>query len=193
MSHGDDLNEFSDRELEIWKKVIDVQMHFNDLELRVRNYAILSLGAIITVSGYTLKDGNHVPISGFNVPFASITLFCGAIIWLCFWFMDRHWYHRLLLGSVQHGIKIEKKYKECAPSICLSETIKEESPNDFLGLVWRSQHRLNLFYWTIAVCLLFFSFSLVNWMFAIVLLIFAITMTIIILISTLEFATPPSP
>jgi hypothetical protein len=139
--------------LEIWKKVVDVQMHFNDLELRIRNYAILSLGATMTVAGYALKESSTTEIGQVEIPYASVVLFVGIVIWLCFWFMDRHWYHRLLLGSVMHGIKIETMFEEANPAICLSNSIKEESPNKFLIFKVRSQHRLDIFYWLIATVL----------------------------------------
>jgi hypothetical protein len=32
-------------QIEIWKKIVDVQQHFNDLELRVRNFALIVTGA----------------------------------------------------------------------------------------------------------------------------------------------------
>jgi hypothetical protein len=32
-------------QVEIWKKTVDVQQHFNDLELRIRNFALAVLGA----------------------------------------------------------------------------------------------------------------------------------------------------
>ena len=36
-----------------------------------------------------------------------------------FYFMDKHWYHRLLIGAVKHGIAIEKKYATQLPELQL--------------------------------------------------------------------------
>ncbi len=138
--------DIDDHNLEIWKTIVSVQMHFNDLELRIRNYAILALGAILTGAGYSLSNKSIVQVSDAEISFATILLIIGDIVWLCFWFMDRHWYHRLLLGSVYHGISIENTFKDKIPSINLSNSIKEQSPNSFLGRPIRSQHRLNIFY-----------------------------------------------
>lgn len=33
--------------IDIWKTVVDVQKHFNDLEMKVRNFGILILSAFI--------------------------------------------------------------------------------------------------------------------------------------------------
>lgn len=173
-------------DLEIWKKVVDVQMHFNDLELRVRNYAIISLGAIMTVAGYALKEGNNVYLGGIQVPAASIFLYLATIVWLCFWFMDRHWYHRLLLGAVKQGMNIEEKYRDVSTALALSAAIKEESPNSFLGYKVRSQHRLNLFYWAIASVVFELATLLWSWSFAIIFAVAAIILAIIIFATQLE-------
>jgi len=42
--------------------------------------------------------------------------------------MDRYWYHRLLVGSVNHGINIERKYRDDIPELSLSDAIGKESP-----------------------------------------------------------------
>jgi hypothetical protein len=172
--------------LEIWKKVVDVQMHFNDLELRIRNYAILSLGATMTVAGYSLKASNTVHFGCAEIPYASIVMLMGAVIWLCFWFMDRHWYHRLLMGSVLHGIKIENDFEALTPAIALSESIKEESPNKFLMFKVRSHHRLNIFYWLIAILFVTVALALISVVFATVFVILASALFVIISCVALE-------
>jgi hypothetical protein len=43
-------------------------------------------------------------------------------------FGDRYWYHRLLVGSVNHAIAIEKKYKDDMPELSLSDAIGAISP-----------------------------------------------------------------
>lgn len=37
--------------IDIWKTVVDVQKHFNDLEMKVRNFGILILSAFIGAIG----------------------------------------------------------------------------------------------------------------------------------------------
>jgi hypothetical protein len=43
-------------------------------------------------------------------------------------FCNRYWYHRLLVGSVNHAIAIEKKYAQDIPELSLSDAIGKESP-----------------------------------------------------------------
>jgi hypothetical protein len=51
--------------------------------------------------------------------------------------MDRHWYHRLLQGSVNLCIDIEKKYTDILPEIQLGSKISIASPVEFKGCVWK--------------------------------------------------------
>jgi hypothetical protein len=41
-----------------------------------------------------------------------------------FYFIDRYWYHRLLVGSVKHAIEIEKKYKNEMPELSLMDLLR---------------------------------------------------------------------
>ncbi|AXT27462.1 hypothetical protein D1823_13285 [Ruegeria sp. AD91A] len=179
--------DIDDKDLEIWKTVVSVQMHFNDLELRIRNFAILSLGATLTVAGYSLRVGNNVVLMGKDVPFASIALTIGTIVWLCFWFMDRHWYHRLLLGSVYHGIDIETRYAKMRPSLSLSASIKKQSPNELFGRELRSKHRLDIFYWIVAIVLLVAALALISVSFAVFVAIISIAIGLIYLFFGMGF------
>ncbi len=53
--------------LEIWKKVVDVQMHFNDLCLRLRSIAISILGVLLSASAIALKFGGKITICNASV------------------------------------------------------------------------------------------------------------------------------
>jgi len=49
-----------EQRVEIWKTIIDVQKHFNELELRIRNFAILALGAILGAVRQGMKIENEL-------------------------------------------------------------------------------------------------------------------------------------
>jgi len=77
------------RVIEAWKKTIDVQQHFNDIEMRVRNYALTVLGGLFAVIGFGVKE--HVYSWGL------VGVLVAAVFLLyAFYFMDKYWYHRLL-------------------------------------------------------------------------------------------------
>jgi hypothetical protein len=106
--------------IEVWKKTIEVQEHFNDLELRIRNFAITVLGAVLSGTALSFKEGLTV--------LAALLVFVALVTWLAFYFMDRFWYHRLLYGAVKQGVKIEKRLVNVLPEIDLTNTIGLESP-----------------------------------------------------------------
>lgn len=133
--------------IDIWKTSIDVQQHFNDLELRIRNFAVTLLVAIVGATAFSLKERYVVSMGGISFPLAAAVLCAGIIGWLAFYFMDMHWYHRLLLGSVKHTLKIEKERAVTKPELGLSRAIGDESPWPLWGLFKiHSSEKITLFY-----------------------------------------------
>jgi hypothetical protein len=98
--------------VDVWKKTVDVQQHFNDLALRIRNFALTLLVGVLGGTALALKDAPAlISIHGYRLSLASALLLAGLIGWFGFWVLDRHWYHRLLVGAVKHGKEIESATK----------------------------------------------------------------------------------
>lgn len=136
-----------DQVIAIWKTSIDVQQHFNDLELRIRNFAVTLLVAIVGATAFSLKERYVVSIGSITFPLAAAILCAGIVGWLAFYFMDMHWYHRLLLGSVKHTVKIEKERAATKPELGLSRSIGDESPWPLWGMFSiHSSEKITLFY-----------------------------------------------
>ena len=68
--------------LEAWKKTIDVQQHFNDLELRIRNFAVTALVAIFGVAGVAIQNKIAVKFFSINTSLASWLFLAGLLGWL---------------------------------------------------------------------------------------------------------------
>lgn len=115
-------------QIEIWKKIVDVQQHFNDLELRIRNFALIVTGAFLGLGGYAIKDAGIVRLFGLEVSIAGLVVVSAIFPLAAFYFMDRLWYHRLLDGSVYAGISAEKALVDMGYSVDLGSKIKEHSP-----------------------------------------------------------------
>lgn len=128
--------------LEVWKVTIDVQKHFNDLSMRVRNIAITVLGAFLAAAGYVLKDGATVTLVDRSFSLTAWILVAASVCWFSFYLMDLHWYHRLLRGAVKHGIFVEQSLQSRIPEIGLTEAIDRASPIHRL----RASQRLTIFY-----------------------------------------------
>ncbi|MDZ5696689.1 hypothetical protein [Chelativorans sp. M5D2P16] len=115
-------------QVEIWKKIVDVQQHFNDLELRIRNFALIVTGAFLGLGGYAIKDAGIVKLLGFEVSIAGLVVVSAIFPLAAFYFMDRLWYHRLLDGSVDAGIEAETALKDLGYKVDLGSKIKQRSP-----------------------------------------------------------------
>jgi hypothetical protein len=144
-------------QIEIWKKIVDVQQHFNDLELRIRNFALIVTGAFLGLGGYAIKDAGIVKLFGLNVSIAGLVVVSAIFPLAAFYFMDRLWYHRLLDGSVYAGIEAETALKDLGYKVDLGSKIKEHSPFK----LWltkkkmiRSATKMDLFYAILAGSLL---------------------------------------
>lgn len=116
--------------VDIWKTVINTQQHFNDLAMKIRNFAILILSAFIGAIGVSFKSGYSLPLFG-HTSVATILCLGAAGIWLLFFFVDIYWYHPLLVGAVNKGLDIEKNIgDELKNIINLTGTIGKESPKE---------------------------------------------------------------
>jgi hypothetical protein len=119
---------FGAGQIEIWKKIVDVQQHFNDLELRVRNFALIVTGAFLGLGGYAIKDDGMIYLFGIEMSLAGIVVLAAIIPLAAFYFMDRFWYHRLLNGAVLAGIEAEAAIRDLGYKVDLGSQIKESSP-----------------------------------------------------------------
>jgi phosphoglycolate phosphatase-like HAD superfamily hydrolase len=142
--------------IEVWKKTVDVQQHFNDLELRIRNYAITLIVATLGAASLIENQRIRVIFLGHVTPLATILVMGGLAAWFAFYFMDRYWYHKLLFGSVEHGRYIETRLRRIMPELKLASTIAEASP---LKIPWtnmelHSWHKLDVFYGLMGIFLI---------------------------------------
>jgi hypothetical protein len=134
--------------VDIWKKCVDVQQHFNDLEMRIRNIAITVVGALIAAMSFTYQQGLEFNLFGLWRMPAGLGLVAAAVFaWIGFFLMDRFWYHILLRGAVAHAAKIENQFAATIPGIGLGTSISEASQGvRFLCIKLDSNRRLSLFY-----------------------------------------------
>jgi hypothetical protein len=114
--------------IEIWKTIVQVQQHFNDISMRIRGMFVTIILALFASIGFLLDKKLSLDFGPVHVQFATLIPLFGIIGTLLFYFIDRYWYHRLLVGSVNHAIAIEKQYKEDMPELSLSDAIGAVCP-----------------------------------------------------------------
>lgn len=118
--------------LEVWKQSIDVQKHFNEICMRIRNFYISFVTGLFALIGVLITgiDKPFFRIGNYDVHITVPVFVAIVIATYLFYFIDLHWYHRLLKGAVLNAVEIEKKYKHEVPGIELTMKIGEESPID---------------------------------------------------------------
>ncbi|EKO3500162.1 hypothetical protein K6U20_17565 [Vibrio fluvialis] len=148
MSDEKDIDlEYLKLNVEVWKKIVDVQQHFNDLEMKVRNFGLLIVSAFISAIGVSLKSQYEAEVVGYNIPVATFLALGSFIVWMLVFLVDVYWYHPLLKGAVLKGIEMEKQIKTQLPNINLTGKIGEESAVSILGFKnVRSTTKAKIFY-----------------------------------------------
>lgn len=101
--------------LEEWKVVIQTQMHFNDMIIKMRTAGLSVLiavfgGAAIAIGQYPDRF-IEIARRDFHVS-APIILF-GLLLWLAIFLIDYFYYHKCLLGAVERGYQIDDAFKDC--------------------------------------------------------------------------------
>ena len=141
---------------DIWKATVEVQRHFNDLELKIRNFALAVLGAFLALGGYAIKEGGFVHIGDCRISVAGLIILGALIPLLAFYLMDRLWYHRLLNGAVKAGAAQEKALAARGYVIDLGSHISTESPITMWLTGWKvhSKHKMDIFYGLLAAAVL---------------------------------------
>lgn len=144
-----------ERLLESWKVTIEVQMHFNELEMKVRSFAITVLAAFLAAVGFVLKEDLELRIFGKGLSLSGMILLAAILCWGAFYLMDRLWYHRLLRGAVNQGISLENQAKTIFPELNLGNEISKASPVKFRNKDYGSDKKIDIFYGLIGGVLLF--------------------------------------
>jgi phosphoglycolate phosphatase-like HAD superfamily hydrolase len=113
--------------MEVWKKCIEVQQHFNDLSLRIRNFAITVVGALLAAVGFTYQYGLETELAGYRFAAGLGFVIAAVFAWGSFFLMDRFWYHELLRGAVSHTSSLENQFNGLIPGIGLTNKISDAS------------------------------------------------------------------
>jgi hypothetical protein len=113
--------------IEIWKAVVEMQKHFNDIAMRIRVLYVTVMLAAFAAIGTFLEKPVLVSAGPLHVNYAVLMALLGAFGTYMFYFIDRHWYHRLLRGAVEQGKRIERRHLDKFPDIGLTMTIGARS------------------------------------------------------------------
>lgn len=130
----------------IWSKCIDIQMHFNSINLTIKSLAITGFTFFIAGLGYLYKEKVYLEKINVLMWFSLM----GALIIILFYFIDRYWYHLFLKATSTHIGFLEKDNDlsgTLKESLKVSERIGIESKKPIKGVfVLNSERKTDLFY-----------------------------------------------
>ena len=124
--------------LETWKKSIEVQEHFNEICMKIRNFYITITSGLLALIGVIVSRATepYFAVGLLEVHTAIPVILAIIMATVLFYFIDRHWYHRLLVGAVLNASKIEKEFGERIPGLNLTKSIGDQSPLDVSERGW---------------------------------------------------------
>lgn len=105
--------------IDMWKQSVEVQMHFNDIEWRIRGLALTVATFALGAAGVAAKDGTRV--GWFSL--GALVIGIGLLLWYAFYFVDRAWYHPLLKASVAAGTQFEEEITKVLPAAGMTASI----------------------------------------------------------------------
>lgn len=145
--------------IKVWEKVIDLQMHFNEMCMNLRRTAISVLGVMLAAGALSFRFGGFILIHKNEVSVAFVFIAISLLVWLSFYLMDRFWYHQLLRSTVSYAESLQLSAKDAGISFNLdvSKKIREENQK---SLRLSGAAKINWFYGVIAAALLAAEFLL---------------------------------
>jgi phosphoglycolate phosphatase len=126
-SDGDRLKSL----IELWKQTVDVQKSFNTISWQIRGLGISAITAAYAGAG--LAHARDVTVTAFKVDLAAAgaILSLGLLLWWGLWYMERSWYHKLLVGAGNQAQHLEREMRDILedPRVGLSHDITDASHN----------------------------------------------------------------
>jgi len=145
--------------IKVWEKVIDLQMHFNEMCMNIRRTAISVLGVLLAAGALAFRFGGVFKVGGNQVSVAFVFIAVALIVWASFYLMDRFWYHQLLRSAVSYAESLQSCASRSGLSFDLdvSKKIREENQK---SLNLSGAAKINWFYGVIAVSLVVVDYFL---------------------------------
>jgi hypothetical protein len=98
--------------VEYWKQIASIQMHFNDMCIRTRWLGLTAIATLFAAAAVAAKENTK-----FSVPFnilspvglPSILMMVSLVLLLALSFLDRRYYYKMLIASVDYGERFEEQ------------------------------------------------------------------------------------
>lgn len=100
--------------IEEWKTVIQTQMHFNDMLMKMRTAAISVVVAVFAAAAAIIGQfpDSYIEIFGRQAHISILVIIFGIALWMGIFIMDYFYYYKMLLGAVKRGYEFDNAFSE---------------------------------------------------------------------------------
>jgi len=99
--------------LEEWKTVIQTQMHFNEMLMKMRTTGVSIVLAVFGAAAYSLQyEKLFLTICGYSFHASVLVIAFGLSMLFGVFGLDYFYYYKMLIGAVKRGYEIDEAYKD---------------------------------------------------------------------------------
>jgi len=123
--------------IEVWKKAIETQIHFNDLLMKMRMTVVSIVLAVFGTAVVSLRDLTlSITFWGLNIHISILIIGLGLIFLIGQYFIDRYYYMQLLIGAVQYTERLDKEEKIFGLTTAISDRISLNKAENLVDLYY---------------------------------------------------------
>lgn len=139
--------------MEEYKIVINTQMHFNDMLMKMRAAVFSVVIAIFGGAGAVLGQypDRFISIWRLDVHIAAPVILFGLVLLLAIYMLDHKYYYKMLLGAVERGYEFDQKFKDEVFYQGFHLFGMSEKIRDHIGKPGKSETLLRWFYGIIGI------------------------------------------
>jgi hypothetical protein len=92
-----------------WKTIVGIQMHFNDMIIRMRTLGVTVVVAVYGAAAASIGQypKQYISIFGKELHISIIGVLLGLLLLISVFIIDRFYYYELLIGSVERAEELE--------------------------------------------------------------------------------------
>lgn len=112
---GDIAPDLLDTAIEYYQLAVQIQMHYNEMLIRVRSFGLTAVATLLAVAGgAAAADGDTALTSGFltlyggaRMQVSGVYASCALLLCTGLFLLDRFYYYRLFMAAVKNCISYE--------------------------------------------------------------------------------------
>jgi hypothetical protein len=96
--------------VEYWNQIAAIQIHFNDMCIRTRWLGLTAIATLVAAAAIAEKENISLRLPfHWLIGLPSVLMLISLMLLLALWFLDIHYYYKMLIASVEYGEHFEKQ------------------------------------------------------------------------------------